>query len=323
MRTMYDSDQPADIPAGAEVIAGYVDGYAAAAWNGTSGWARFPNAQKVTITVMGGTADVLDVETGDATPDYAPGWVTRRRAEGLAQPIVYCNASSWPAVQAAFAAQKATPPLYWIADYDGVATVPAGAVGKQYADAPMTGGHYDASVISDSWPGIAPASITDRVDGVSVPGKVWEASPWVSWADLPTVTAVGGECAAGTGVVWTDAVKVGSTWYDRIEGPGGVPGAWALNDDAVDDGGFTPDHFRPAPDPTPVPTPTPTPTPTPIPTPTPTPTPVPTPVPTPTPDPAPTPAPVPTPTPVPTPNPASGGLSGLIQAILRWLGISR
>lgn len=168
------------------------------------------------------------------------------------------------------------------------------------------------------------ATIEDRVEGVSVQGRVWEASDWIDWGaisgDTPSVVKVGQQAAAGTEVTWTEAVKVGGVWYDRINTAEG-PGAWALNDYDIDDGGHTPDYFRPAPTPAPEPTPTPVPEPTPAPAPAPEPAPVPAPEPIPTPEPTPTPEPAPVPAPAPGPVlPAGSGLIQLIWAILKWIG---
>jgi hypothetical protein len=144
---MYDSTNPLDIPIDAPAVAGYIDG--AFAWS-DAGWKRFPDALKLVITVFGDVyGDVLDVETGDATPDQAVDWVRMCRITAdEPYPGVYCNSSLWPTVQAAFAAHQVDPPWYWIADYDGRPDIPPGAVAKQYLNAPASGGHFDLSAIS-------------------------------------------------------------------------------------------------------------------------------------------------------------------------------
>src|SRR3954469_25033329 len=123
---MYDAVTAANIPAGAEMVAGYIDKIKLEPWSAAD-WARFPNAVKVTIVKKASTNDghVLDVEPGDATPAEAPGWVRMRRAKG-ADPTVYMNASTWPAVRKAFADQGVEPPHYWVAKYDGDPDWPAG-----------------------------------------------------------------------------------------------------------------------------------------------------------------------------------------------------
>lgn len=152
-RTMYDSTAPFAIPPTAAMVAGYVDGRYV--WS-PAAWARFPNAVKVRIAVFASTNDghVLDIETGDATPAQAPGWVQRRRAAGI-DPSVYCNLSLWPAVRAAFHAANVAEPHYWVAGYPGGgAVIPAGAIAHQYADPATSGGQWDLSVVADYWPGI-------------------------------------------------------------------------------------------------------------------------------------------------------------------------
>jgi hypothetical protein len=144
---MYDSTNPLDIPVDAPAVAGYTDGDYR--WP-DAGWNRFAGALKLRISVLGGAADVLDVETGDATPSEAVDWVWTMRKQEMPYPGVYCNSNLWPTVQAAFAAHQVDPPWYWIADYDGRPDIPPGAVAKQYQNAPASGGHFDLSVISDN-----------------------------------------------------------------------------------------------------------------------------------------------------------------------------
>jgi len=154
-RMMYDGVDASSVPAGAAVYAGYVDGQ----WQSYDPLvAKFPNARHVSICVTAsGSARVLDVETGDASPTQAPGWVKKERAAGNQYPVVYMNASTWPAVKAAFAAQDVASPLYWVASYvddsSDVPAIPSGAIGIQYYDF----GGYDASRVADYWPGLDPA----------------------------------------------------------------------------------------------------------------------------------------------------------------------
>lgn len=164
-RTMYDSVTAAHIPTSAWMVAGYLPP-SRYAWSAAD-WARFPNAVKVRIAIFANVNDghVLDVEPGDATPAQAPGWVMMRRRAG-ADPTVYCSASSWPAVRQAFRDARVPEPHYWIARYDNIATIPAGAVAKQYANPETHGqGHYDLSVVADYWPGVdSPQPQEDDMD---------------------------------------------------------------------------------------------------------------------------------------------------------------
>jgi peptidoglycan hydrolase-like protein with peptidoglycan-binding domain len=63
---------------------------------------------------------------------------------------VYCSAYDWPAVQSEFTNQGVHQPMYWIAHWDGIASIPDGAVAKQYKNDIPPG--YDVSITSDVWP---------------------------------------------------------------------------------------------------------------------------------------------------------------------------
>ncbi len=154
-RTMYDGINT-DVPKIAAVtdpiglVAGYVDGEFA--WSAED-WARFPNSTHVRIACFADTDDgeVLDVEPGNATAAESVDWVLMRRKAG-ADPTVYMNTSTWPQVRAAFKARDVAEPHYWVAQYDGIAVVPAGAVAKQYYNNDAAG--YDLSIVADYWPGV-------------------------------------------------------------------------------------------------------------------------------------------------------------------------
>lgn len=157
-RIMYDGITPTSVPGGARIYAGYVNGewpsYAELA-------ARNPLALHVSIAVnVSARAKCLDVENGDATPAQAPGWVLQQRAAGDPYPWVYMNEETWPAVRAAFAAQKVAPPWYWVAGYvkdpSKYGAIPAGAIGIQDYDF----GGYDRSVMADYIPGLDPVPVT-------------------------------------------------------------------------------------------------------------------------------------------------------------------
>ncbi len=148
MRRMYDSVTAANIPADAELVAGYIDGMYA--WS-EADWARWAHVPQVRIAVFASTNDgnCLDVEQGCSAPEDAPGWVHRRREAG-ADPTVYCSESPWATVRAAFAAQGEPEPHWWVANYNKELTIPEGAVAHQYWDF----GPYDSSVAADYWPGV-------------------------------------------------------------------------------------------------------------------------------------------------------------------------
>lgn len=155
MRTMYDAVNPANLPPGANLYAGYTDGKYA---NIDAIKARFPGKPVVTISVNGTTAaDVLDVEAGNIAPEHAPAWVRWMRRNG-SDPTVYCPLSLWPACKSSFMAQATNPPHWWVAHYDGDPTIPPGAVAKQYRS-DVQGG-YDVSSVIDGWPTLPLSKVT-------------------------------------------------------------------------------------------------------------------------------------------------------------------
>lgn len=164
MRIMYDSVNVEGIPADAQMVAGYVDGL----YKNTSLLRnRFPHAIVVSIAVSSHTDDgeVLDVEKGNATPAESVGWVQMRRRAG-ANPSVYCNSFIWPVVRNAFHTAGVAEPHYWIADWDGVQSIPSGAVAKQFTN----GKNYDTSVVADYWPGIDRVPVRPAVNVAAQPG---------------------------------------------------------------------------------------------------------------------------------------------------------
>jgi hypothetical protein len=106
-------------------------------------------------------AHVCDTEPGNIGPAAAARWAKNEVAAGR-HPTLYCMASQWDEVKRAVAANGATGKVsYWIADYDGDPTIPAGAVAKQYlspdgSGKSKAGGHYDVSVVAAYWPGVDP-----------------------------------------------------------------------------------------------------------------------------------------------------------------------
>lgn len=151
MRIMFDGTDPAKVPAGADLYAGYVDGQ----WPSAAGLAaKFPGAKIVRIAVFASTndGDFLDVETGDATPAQAVDWVLMRRQAGHPAPGVYCNQSTLPAVQQAFGARSVPMPPIWLAK-PGTAGIAPGTVATQWGYF----GDYDSSSVVDYLPGIDPA----------------------------------------------------------------------------------------------------------------------------------------------------------------------
>jgi len=140
------------IPANAQLIAYYIDGNYK--WTDAE-IALFPHSVHVPIAVHSTTNNgiVLDCERGDATPAESVDWVVMRRKAG-ADPTVYCNQNDpqtgWPAVRAAFKARGVPEPHYWVANYNGDTTIPAGATAHQYKSTAS----WDLSSVADFWPGV-------------------------------------------------------------------------------------------------------------------------------------------------------------------------
>lgn len=188
-RYMYDAVTPGNIPSSATMVAGYADGLYA---NMGAMAARFPHAIRVSIAVRWTTrAQVLDVESGDATPAQAVQWCTQTMADKSNKELtVYCGMDAWASVRAAFRSAGVTEPNYWVAAYDGNATVPAGAVAKQYLG-DYNG--YDKSVVADYWPGVDAAPAPQPSGAEIYPGA--SKAHWYS-------TAYPGDPMTTNTVVW-------------------------------------------------------------------------------------------------------------------------
>jgi hypothetical protein len=138
--TMYDSTNPGAIPANAQLVAAYVDGFGGY----TAAVARFGASKVVSISVGNNNADVADVETGAMTPGDLPGWIARQVARGVKRPVVYCNESTWPSVKAAVGGANVS---YWIANPGGNGII-SGADAVQN----VWEGSWDSSVVQPSFP---------------------------------------------------------------------------------------------------------------------------------------------------------------------------
>ncbi len=117
-------------------------------------WDWFTQAVLVRISAVGvrWDADLFDVEPGCIwPPENVLVLVMTARGQGL-WPAVYCNQlQHWAYVRQMFRMRGIEEPPYIVSNYDGVAVVPDGAVGKQYKHPPQIGKHYDLSVIRASW----------------------------------------------------------------------------------------------------------------------------------------------------------------------------
>jgi hypothetical protein len=136
----YDSVTPSAIPAGHE-IATYADGPFAVSPSQVGG-------QKVLWIDTNGSdpsANVLDVEPGDATPSQAATWAQQKlSADPNATAIVYTMQSEWPATQSAIGTLPSwmqSHVRWWIADPTGYPHMVPGANATQW----YWGQNYDIS----------------------------------------------------------------------------------------------------------------------------------------------------------------------------------
>ncbi len=154
------------IPRDTPVVAGYGDGswLWSPSWLDGSNWFDlFPNAVRLSIVVFAPDAgDILDVESGDASPAEVPGWVRRFNRPHRRAATIYCNRDTWaPVVMALYTAgiDPQGPAVdYWIATLDGTLDVGIVAGGKRpVAVQVWDTGDYDQSVILDpTWVGLGP-----------------------------------------------------------------------------------------------------------------------------------------------------------------------
>ncbi len=144
---MYDSVLPSALPSG-QPAAVYADGPYAASASQVTG-----HSSVVWIDTNGSdpSANVLDVEPGDATPAGAAQWVDARLTQ---QPnsvaIVYTMLSDWQQVQdevAALPSWMQSHVQYWIADPTGVPHVVPGSSATQW----YWGSTYDISTANPNF----------------------------------------------------------------------------------------------------------------------------------------------------------------------------
>lgn len=151
------------MPAGQH--AGYVTGSGYVPWT-TAQYTVDPGAVRICQDAGASvaTADVLDVESGAATPQDCPGWVTRARATfargtrpGQRRPMIYCSDSMLQPVVSELSAAGITGVPFWMARpgtplavaqnqvVTATGSYPCGGV--QYA----WGTTYDSNVWNSAW----------------------------------------------------------------------------------------------------------------------------------------------------------------------------
>lgn len=198
---MFDSDVSADIPPGAVIVAGYIDGEAGT-WSAED-WARHPNAKTLTIVrTFVDAGECLDIEKGAAQMAQAAPWVIARQRAGIARPWLYVNRANYAELQALITKALGPGTLvgYWVADWNGEPHEIEGADAVQYAS-PTVGspGHFDLSIVygtlpSEPVPVKPPAepptptttAPTSGGDDVQLP----ELSPGATGAPVKTVQSI-------------------------------------------------------------------------------------------------------------------------------------
>lgn len=142
------------------------------------------------------SADVLDIEVGDATPNTAPGWVKAHNATNPIYPaILYCNRSTRSAVAAACSAaglQVGRDYRWWISTLDGTTSLSdmIGVTAIQAWGANYFSHNIDLSIVlDDAWKSTKendvllsdPISFTRPDNQKVVTYTVGEALAWTNW----------------------------------------------------------------------------------------------------------------------------------------------
>jgi hypothetical protein len=221
---MYDSVTPEAMPRGGQLYAGYLNGR----WPTFSELpGLFGGKLYVSITITPASmADVLDVETGDATIGDIDSWVALAYSLGRT-PVVYIDYSNYldylDSLDVNYVEGDATQPLWWVANPPrqvierGLSgTLPGDWIAIQY----MFLKTYDVSIVGDRWPGIDPEPMA----------KGWQAVEYVQ--DGPeggTAVSFGaGGFLALTAEQWANCVRVGRTavvdasYFAELEALAGV-----------------------------------------------------------------------------------------------------
>ncbi len=147
---MYDAIEfkTAGIPVGnPAAVAGYVGGK----WpDFPEAVARYPHAKHLSIAVNAGErARALDIETGDATPNQAPGWFHDKADKSNGKPVFYGDEEKMLAFEEALrdAGIHRWEYLVWKAHYAGTGPrIDPGSDATQYESVERPGVNYDVSL---------------------------------------------------------------------------------------------------------------------------------------------------------------------------------
>lgn len=153
MTTMYDSTDADNIPSNATLMAGYINGKYQSYYPMVAVHPAPAVVESITVMAHASSgwvaADILDIESGDATPSEAPGWAVAMRSLNR-RPTCYCSRlGTWPDTIAAFAKAGVPQPDYWIADYTNQPHLVPGSVATQWTD---NDNIYDISLTNGTWP---------------------------------------------------------------------------------------------------------------------------------------------------------------------------
>jgi hypothetical protein len=180
---MQDSTTPDSIPADAQAIAGYVNG-AKSEWPANA-WGRFTTKYVRHIDVLAaGVGDVLDVETGDATPGEARGWLEEYWANPRSEwwPALYCNKSTWAEMGEQV---KGVNFVLWLADPTSIPHIIPGSQATQYAWDGTN--NIDYSVTEPAfWQGRAAPTTPATSPTTSIPTQIPTQIPTSPTTAIPT-----------------------------------------------------------------------------------------------------------------------------------------
>lgn len=150
------------------LFAGYVNGLYAASSHDTGR----VNVE-IDVDATHASADILDIEKGDATPDAAPGWVIAHNRTRTDYPaILYCNRSTITAVANALDAAGLVVVRdyrWFIATLDGTRSVAdmTGVTAVQAYSANSFPNNIDLSVVyDDAWKAAVPVATVPAIPGV-------------------------------------------------------------------------------------------------------------------------------------------------------------
>lgn len=249
----YDAihDNVGKVPKGSQA-AGYTTGTPDIAWTNAD-WGRFPGAVRICqdSVASDGTADVLDVESGAATPAECPGWAKRAMASfssnarhGQRAPAIYTSASNVTAVANALVNGGVKSGVgLWVANWnlsqpEAIAAVqsasgPYPIVGVQYSNGP----YYDYDIWGTAWLQATSGNLArNPVAGLKVTRRGftsielgWDADEFA--ADYVVKTYWRGTETGVKMVVTSPSVRVGGLSHNRTyefrvrAQPGGSVGA--------------------------------------------------------------------------------------------------